>query len=264
LTEIEFSIEGWQAWAPGLETTESWLDWAEAPGSFIDNLNHAPKLDFVTPQQKRRFSQLTKIILQASHECLKKSNLREEDIKDLESVFASRYGEWQQTLGLLGTMQESNELSPAGFSLSVHNTSAGMYSLINKIPAPYTSIAGGKNTFSVGLIEALSRLLAEKDTQSKNVLFVVADEVLPDLYKNTFNFPSQPFALALLLGKSFTKDSRNFRLSQAVSNPVKDSPESALDDIEALSFYKWFLRNNHSKYQKSFALHGLPYSINEV
>ena len=47
-------------------------------------------------------------------------------------IFCSRHGELVRTRELLGSVVGGSELSPTGFSQSVHNTSAGLYTIIAK------------------------------------------------------------------------------------------------------------------------------------
>lgn len=48
----------------------------------------------------------------------------------IDLVFASRYGELERVVKLIKQKQEENEISPAGFSFSVHNSTIGLFSLI--------------------------------------------------------------------------------------------------------------------------------------
>ena len=54
--------------------------------------------------------------------------------EETKIVFSSRYGEWQQTIKLIQQMHDEGEMSPAGFSHSVHNAMPGILSIINKTP----------------------------------------------------------------------------------------------------------------------------------
>ena len=70
-------------------------------------------------------------------------------------VYASRYGELERVLKLIKQEHEENEISPTGFSFSVHNSTVGLFSLLKKIYSSYNSIAGGEESFSVGLLDAI-------------------------------------------------------------------------------------------------------------
>ena len=69
-------------------------------------------------------------------------------------VFASRWGEIGTTVKLMQQMHGEGEMSPAGFSNSVHNAAPGHLSLLTKNRAPYTAIAAGPDSYEMGLLEA--------------------------------------------------------------------------------------------------------------
>ena len=48
------------------------------------------------------------------------------------------------------------EMSPAGFSASVHNAAPGAFSLLTKNKAPYTAIAARDRSLEAGLLDALA------------------------------------------------------------------------------------------------------------
>jgi hypothetical protein len=111
-------------------------------------------------------------------------------------VFCSQHGELARTRELLGSIIAGNELSPAGFSQSVHNTSAGLYTIIKQSDAPATSVAAGAGTFAYGWLEAEAFLLANP---GKTALLVSYDEVPPVEYRPYSRQAQRTFALALLL-----------------------------------------------------------------
>jgi hypothetical protein len=54
-------------------------------------------------------------------------------------------------------------VSPTLFHNSVHNTPAGYFSIATGIQTASVSLSAGDNTFSAGLIEALTQVLIEKN-----------------------------------------------------------------------------------------------------
>jgi hypothetical protein len=111
-------------------------------------------------------------------------------------VFCSQHGELSRTQELLGSIVGGSELSPAGFSQSVHNASAGLYTIIARSDVPATSVAAGAGTFAYGWLEAESFLALNP---GKTVLLVSYDEVLPVEYRPYSQQEQRSFALALLL-----------------------------------------------------------------
>lgn len=75
-------------------------------------------------------------------------------------VFASCYGDVERVLKLIEQRKAEGEISPTGFSFSVHNATVGLFSLLNKIKSSYNSISAGKNTLNYGILEAI---LTSKD-----------------------------------------------------------------------------------------------------
>ncbi len=77
-----------------------------------------------------------------------------EHILQLPLVYASRYGELERTHALFEEWGEYGEMSPAGFSLSVHNATASLLGLASRNQNNSTTLAAGKNTLAMGLVEA--------------------------------------------------------------------------------------------------------------
>ena len=149
-----------------------------------------PDVSFVPSLMRRRLNTVEKIGLSLAHE-----------VGPLPPrcrvVFASRFGEWQQTVDLIDQFLRDGEMSPAGFSHSVHNATAGLLSILDKNNMSYTSVAAGKETLESGLIEAFC--------SPKPVLFIYAEEATPDLYAPEFNPPIKGHGLAFIITSTPTK-----------------------------------------------------------
>ena len=70
-------------------------------------------------------------------------------------VFASCYGDIERVEKLIAQREEDGEVSPAGFSSSVHNATVGLFSLLEKIKTAYNSISAGDRTLSAGFLESI-------------------------------------------------------------------------------------------------------------
>lgn len=70
-------------------------------------------------------------------------------------VFASSYGDIERVEKLITQREEDGEVSPAGFSSSVHNATVGLFSLLEKIKTAYNSISAGDKTLSAGFLESI-------------------------------------------------------------------------------------------------------------
>lgn len=132
------------------------------------------------------------------------------------TIFASRFGEWNQTLRLLRQLREDGEISPAGFSLSVHNATPGIFSLIRGDASPYTAIAAGESTLESGLLEALLPRVP--------ALFVYAEESAPEFYAPAIRerVPVGAFALAVEPGEEFELSAGNSGNAPASFDEIRE------------------------------------------
>ena len=96
-------------------------------------------------------------------------------------VFASRHGDLQATVSLLSDLAKRELLSPATFSLSVHNAHAGILAQCVGAHGSHTAIAGGAQSLHAGLLEAYARIASG---EAEQVLLVFADVAAPDFYED--------------------------------------------------------------------------------
>lgn len=99
-------------------------------------------------------------------------------------VFSSVNGDLASAVTLLTDLARKELLSPALFSLSVHNAPAGVLGLCLSERGDHTAIAGGDATLSSALLECFTRL-ADEDVES--VVLIHADERLPSAYAELDN-----------------------------------------------------------------------------
>jgi hypothetical protein len=77
---------------------------------------------------------------------------------DEDIVFASRYGNMAVTFDLLTQVVADELLSPAKFSVSVHNAAAGAASMVAKNRAGHTAVSALDRTAAAGLTETWTRI----------------------------------------------------------------------------------------------------------
>ncbi len=111
-------------------------------------------------------------------------------------VFCSQHGDLTRLRGMLRDIAAGAELSPTSFSQSVHNASAGLYTIIRNSHAPVSSLASGASTFACGWVEAEGLVLGNPQSQ---VLLVCYDEPLPAEYAPYSSQRQCLYALGLLL-----------------------------------------------------------------
>ena len=146
-----------------------------------------PDVSFIPAMLRRRMNAVEKIAIALAARVAPKS-------ADYTVVFASRFGEWNQTIKLVRQFYEDKEMSPAGFSNSVHNAAMGHLSLLTHNKNSYTSIAGGHKTIETALLTAF--------ITNKPVLFVYAEEKNPEEYNHLFKKPVASHGCALFIDKS--------------------------------------------------------------
>ena len=178
-----------------------WRATAEAP---------KPDVSFVPPMERRRLTGVERAALSVAWQVKTDA--------ELPVVFASRWGEIGVTLKLMNQFHADGEMSPAGFSASVHNAAPGAFSLLTKNHAPYTAIAARDRSLEAGLLETLAL--------RREAIFVYAEEATPEFYLPAFGEPQPACAVALRVTESpeapFSVDFRH-----------ADLPPSTFEDFVA-------------------------------
>lgn len=153
-------------------------EWTASPDS------PKPDISFIPPMERRRLTEIEKAVMSVAWKVYPQG-------EQIPLVFASRWGEIAVTLKLMRQLHDEGEMSPAGFSNSVHNAAPGHFSLLTKNRAPYTAIAAGADSFEMGLLEA--------STYPGKVVFVYAEETTPEFYRPSFADPQTAHAVAYLI-----------------------------------------------------------------
>lgn len=110
----------WNAWAPGLDSKEKWLDWFKSPMPLASD-EKAP-VKFISPMIRRRLSPLGRAVVEALHPIYD-----QESDQNTPIVFASRWGDIDLTVKLLESLTTEGDVSPTAFSTSVHNAIGGLF-----------------------------------------------------------------------------------------------------------------------------------------
>ncbi|MBP5791490.1 MAG: beta-ketoacyl synthase chain length factor [Kiritimatiellae bacterium] len=147
-----------------------------------------PDVSFVPAMERRRLTPVEKAALSVARKALE---ALPEGEREIPVVFASRWGEIGVTVKLMRQMHDEGEMSPAGFSNSVHNAAPGHLSLLMKNKAPYTAIAAGEKSYEMGLLEA--------SAYPGRVLFVYAEEATPEFYRPHFKDVQKAHAVAKVI-----------------------------------------------------------------
>jgi hypothetical protein len=186
---IRLTVEGWTFWSPDTADPRIWQAQENAPCAAV-----APKDvrgDLIPAIHRRRMSASCRMGVQTALEIGR-------DVQVDYLVFCSQHGEVARSEALLESIMDGAELSPTDFSLSVHNTAAGLYSIIKNHTVPSTSMASGASSFAMGWLEAEAYIHANGPAR---VLLVTHDNVLPDIYRPYVERGCRPYALAVLLAR---------------------------------------------------------------
>lgn len=116
------------------------------------------------------------------------------DTSDL--LFCSRYGDVDLAYRLLGELVTGGTMSPAGFSLSVHNAVPGVMDLARKCRIGHTAVAGGSQSLSAGLTEAWGKLA---ENPQGDVVALYAEAPLPEIFAERSESAERGHALAFTL-----------------------------------------------------------------
>ena len=162
-----------------VRTQAEWRASAESP---------KPDVSFVPAMERRRLTGVERAALAVAWQAYRAACAEGEQIP---FVFASRWGEIGTTIKLMQQLHADGEMSPAGFSNSVHNAAPGHFSLFTRNKAPYTAIAAGADSYAMGLLEAQS--------YPGKVLFVYAEEATPEFYKPHFADVQAAHAVAMVI-----------------------------------------------------------------
>lgn len=215
---VSFSIVSQAAWAPGMDTPEAWVAWAEAPFSLAGA--GEPTVAAMPAMLRRRAGFLGKMALEVAYRCL-------DGRIGVPSVFCSRHGEVARAVELLSDLAQETALSPTAFGLAVHNASAGLFSIARADQANHLALSAGVAGVEHAVIEACS-LLADG---APLVLLVAYDNRLPTVFAEFEDCDEQPHAWAWLMAPAGCDA---LRLSWSASSAEVDAGASrAIDAMPA-------------------------------
>ncbi len=184
---IQFDIDQWQAWAPGLACADDWATWAREPFD-PQSADAQPDVSFLPAMQRRRLSRLARMVFAVATPLATGR-------PPMPLVYASRHGETARTFAILNDLANGEPMSPTQFSLSVHNAIIGLWSIQQQDTSEMTSLAAEGDGLEHAVLEA-SLLLAEG---APAVLVVIAEDETPGVYAPWISDVPFPYAVALLL-----------------------------------------------------------------
>ncbi|AMO95018.1 beta-ketoacyl synthase, N-terminal domain protein [Collimonas fungivorans] len=182
---------------------------------------------------RRRAGAMGKMALETAYRCL-------DGKVGVPTVFCSRHGECTRSVELLADLVQGQPLSPTSFSLSVHNAAAGLFSVARRDQASHSAMAAGRSGVEHAVIEACG-LLADGAAE---VLLVVYDGVLPEVFFEYQDCQEQPFAWAWLMRAESADAGNLIGLSwsgeagaETNAAPLESNGSRQPGGLEVLAFY---------------------------
>jgi len=220
----ELDVERWAFWSPESADPAVWRTrWA----SGIPEASPAEVPDDAIPAaHRRRMSSLMRLAVQIGTEAAG-------DCKPDFLIFCSQHGDLTRLREMLDDISSGVELSPTTFSQSVHNASAGLFTIITHSAAPVSALAAGSGTFAAGWLEAEGFLVTHPEAR---VLLLTYDEPLPTEYAGYSSQAPCAYAVGLLLRRAAR---RGVALRPA---PVKQDDSLPLAPL----FLAWMLSRDAS------------------
>lgn len=220
---LNLNIKSLRAWSPAFHLLKSEFSGLD----FAFNFDERPVAQEIPPSATRRLSSLTRISVDLGLQICKTA-------KADHIVFSSRHGEIHNATELLRSIGREQILSPTIFSQSVHNTSIGVLSLLQKNHAATTALASGANSFVAGLVSCAMYL---QENPNSPVAYIFADEKISEIFSQHLVEENIPYAIAMLVtgsnqGLSLTLEGPKTRVDQGVSS----TPQGIL-------FSKWIFSN---------------------
>ena len=182
------------------------------------NINGCSVDRFLLPKALRRRTSLsTQMAISVAESACQQAGQTGET---LAAIFASVGGEIQITDILCRDITDMETLlSPTQFHNSVHNTTAGYWSIVKGCQAPITSIAACDDTLAMGLLEAWSQM----EQGAERALLVCYDEEWPQYLAPPMG--KIAFACALVLSRV-----QLGALGHKISKPSIDSTINSVAD----------------------------------
>lgn len=193
----------------------------------LARFNHV-SLDQIAPEAKlvaKRASRLARSVL--TH--IFNSN---PGIESDYFVFVSRFGELTSIENNNECNASSEELSPTGFSYSVHNAIACLFSIASKNNSSTNSISVSSGLVKAGLLESFCYLMTNQNANS--VFVVVYDGYMPRRYTSQYGGFPRDYVLSFLVKRCSDKKSDNDLISDI--NGLS-SFEQEIDYLKSLAIF---------------------------
>lgn len=222
--EYSIRIENWHAIAPGLNTKKQWKEWLDFDRHELNGkINSSQKIPMMTA---RRMSAPSRLAVDTALVLM--------DERPDAAIFISRHGELERTHKIVDSFAKNQDISPTDFAMSVHNTAAGLLTIVAKETLPITSLSAGVDGFHQGMLEAQAMLL----NGASRILLVDFDGLVPLAYQELFESKIPAYAVGMILSKGEQLRCKNI----ALENKIDQCPKIVINLSQSLQFLRSWLK----------------------
>lgn len=167
MNPLRIQVEGIGLWSSSLIDFEALR--RLLAGEVLAASSPRPPASALSINERRRAPESVLVAIEVASQAVTMSRRAADD---LACVFASAYGDQATTDYMCRVLARApTELSPTRFHNSVHNASAGYWTIATECRAPSSAICAGLASFGAGLLEAAVQACAD----NRSVLFVCSD-----------------------------------------------------------------------------------------
>ncbi|WP_152207128.1 beta-ketoacyl synthase chain length factor [Marinobacter changyiensis] len=237
----------WAAFSPDRKELGEWVAWAlgQSRASGSSGVPYKAELPGVPAMLRRRLSGMGKAALWCAGQVLDANT----GPAPVTRIFCSQHGEVSRTVALLKDLAEQSPLSPASFSLSVHNAIGGIHSIAGDVEQPVTAIAAGPDSPFSALLEAWSQLKFRQLNGgcSERALCVIYDDALPEDVADPENRRGDVQAIALLVSCGESQQKAGDALTLSFTLADDPGADEAVAEGAAIDTLLKFLLDNTSR-----------------
>lgn len=214
----------------------------------------ALKPSSLSANERRRTTETIKLALQCAQDAMDDQTEVKASDPDLTSVFASSSGDLNIVDKILTALTlPGKPVSPTHFHNSVHNAPAGYWSIATASRAASSSIAAGPQTFSAGLLEAMTQVIIDRHP----VLLIAYDLMSPSVLRSHSQVKAS-FGAAILLVPEPTRYSLSTEIRDAAVS-VSTMQEPGFEQLRQANPAAICLPLLQNIAQKQSAMINLPY-----
>lgn len=197
---LEAYIEGIGLLGPGLENWQACQPILSGQQRYIPQKTVIPAPELLPAAERRRASDIIKLTLATSQEAIVAAK---QDTADLPSVFSFSNGDGLNCHIICEMLASSDrQLSPTRFHNSVHNATAGYWSIAMAATATSSVLCAFDASFGAGLLEALGQVVID----NTRCILMTSDTSYPEPMHSVRPIPDN-FGIALILAPQRSEQS---------------------------------------------------------